>query len=64
MYVKAPDKYQLYSNEDAAKLLGITGKALSTMRWKGLGPAFVKMGRRIMYRYGDLVNYIDKRVVK
>lgn len=63
MYVKAPDTYQLYSNEEAAKLLGITAKALATMRWKGLGPVFVKMGRRIMYRYGDLVSYIDKRVV-
>ncbi len=46
---------QLVTPQDAARFFNTTVAALSQRRHLGRGPAFVKQGRRVKYRFGDLV---------
>ena len=49
----------------ASKISGYTGIARQThARWRheGAGPMFVRLGRRIFYRAGDVRAWINKRV--
>ena len=49
---------------DAAIYLGMkSGRTLQNMRWKGDGPAFLKQGRRVIYRREDLDAWIQKRAL-
>lgn len=52
----------LLTTEQAANYLGLTRRALEAMRWRKIGPAFVKLGRLVRYRIADLDNYIEARV--
>lgn len=54
--VVAPaDPDELLSTEEAAVLLKVSPKGLEGMRAKGTGPKYVRVGRLIRYRRGDLV---------
>ncbi len=49
----------------ASKISGYTGIARQThARWRheGAGPMFVRLGRRIFYRAGDVRAWINERV--
>jgi hypothetical protein len=52
----------LRSNKEAADRLGISVSNLNHRRVAGLDPAFVKLGRRVMYRDEDLDAFIAKNV--
>jgi predicted DNA-binding transcriptional regulator AlpA len=41
-----------------AKLTGTTVGTLASWRWRGMGPAYVRMGRSIRYRREDVAAYI------
>jgi predicted DNA-binding transcriptional regulator AlpA len=41
---------------DAAKRVGLSASTLAKLRLKGAGPAFSKLGRRVVYRQQDLTN--------
>lgn len=48
-------------------LLSISGLApaiLETLRSRGGGPPFVKLGRRVVYRREDLDSWLEERVRK
>ena len=47
----------LLTTPEAAKLLRITPQTLYRHRWEGRGPAFVRIGGKIMYRRSDLSEY-------
>lgn len=47
----------------AAAYLGLSPHTLATIRVRGGGPPFVKLGRRVMYRASDLEAFIEARVV-
>ena len=42
-----------------AKLLGTTEDGLAQMRYRGTGPKFIRRGRRILYRWSDVRDYLD-----
>lgn len=42
------------TQEEAAELLRISPRTLERYRVAGSGPRFVKAGRRVLYRRGDL----------
>lgn len=50
--------------DDAAQELRIQPTTLAKMRAEGRGPAFVKVGRRVLYRVADLNSWLDKRTVQ
>lgn len=49
---------------DAAKYLGLSVSTLDTMRSKGRGPRYLRIGSRIYYRRGDLDAYVEAGVVE
>lgn len=44
---------------DAALVLGISSSALAKLRHYGRGPAYCKIGRRVVYRLADLQDWLD-----
>jgi hypothetical protein len=46
----------------AAAYLGISPRTLEDWRLTGFGPAFIKMGRRVLYRLHDLGDFIEARL--
>jgi len=45
----------------AAAFLGLKPQSLRNMRHYGLGPAYFKLGSRVVYRLADLEKYLAKR---
>ncbi|MBL8273004.1 MAG: helix-turn-helix domain-containing protein [Xanthomonadales bacterium] len=50
--------------EGAATYLGVAAGTLQNWRAAGRGPAFVTIGRRVMYRTADLDAFIVDRPIK
>ena len=51
--------------KEAAAYLGMkSSRTLQNMRWKGGGPAFLKQGRRVIYRIEDLEQWLRQRAVR
>ena len=48
--------------EEAAKRLGVRASTLANWRWRGGGPAYVKVGGRVRYRLRDLACYLDRQL--
>jgi excisionase family DNA binding protein len=46
----------------AAAYLGLSPKTLETLRTRGGGPPFLKLGRRVVYRKADLDTWLAARV--
>jgi excisionase family DNA binding protein len=46
----------------AARHLGLSPATLETLRTRGGGPPFVKLGRRVVYRREDLDIWLARRV--
>lgn len=49
----------LLSNREAARFLGLSPDTLPRWRWSGIGPAYLKIGRSIKYRIGDLEAFLE-----
>jgi hypothetical protein len=48
------DDDELLVDGEAARELGIKPKTLPTWRCNGYGPSFLKVGRKVFYRRGDI----------
>ncbi len=48
----------LFDERVAADLLNVKTKTLQAWRVRGHGPKFVKLGRAVRYRPGDLQEYV------
>ena len=46
----------------AAELIGVTAETLRNWRYRGDGPVFLKVGRRVRYRLSDIADYLDSCV--
>lgn len=46
----------------AALFLQLSERTLERLRWRGDGPKFCKLGRRVAYRQVDLLNWAEARV--
>lgn len=47
------------SPAEVAKVLHTTEGRLAQMRYLGTGPRFVKIGRRVLYRWSDIQAYLE-----
>jgi hypothetical protein len=52
------DDEELLSDREAAEVLRQKRGTLATWRTTGRGPAFVKLGRQVLYRRSDLTTWI------
>lgn len=53
---------RIMTPDEVADYLGATTTWLAQMRYRGDGPAFLKLGRVIRYRERDLTEWLDSRV--
>ncbi len=49
----------LYSPDDLAELLAIPVATLAQWRHRGLGPAYLTVGRHVRYRRADVETWLD-----
>ena len=49
---------------DVADFLGCSESWLNKVRWKGDGPHYVKMGRKVMYRIDDVQAWLGEHRYK
>ncbi len=52
----------LFTARDVAAYRRVSEQALAAERFRGTGPRFVKIGRRVMYRACDLAEFIEARI--
>ena len=51
----------LMTTEQVAKILGLSARTLETLRLRGGGPEYIKLGRSVRYEHGDIENWIEAR---
>jgi hypothetical protein len=49
---------------EVAEYLRTTTAALAQDRYKGTGPKFIKRGRRVLYRWSDVLEWLDRNTIK
>lgn len=54
----------LLSPVDVSQITGMSTKALAQFRWRGLGPAYVKVGRLVRYRTSAVEEWLDANTVE
>jgi excisionase family DNA binding protein len=52
----------LWTSRETADYLGISEKKLEMDRWRGPTIPFVKVGRHVRYRAGDVLDYLEANV--
>lgn len=58
-------EYPAILNEtQAGEFLGFESQTLRNWRCAGRGPTFIKVSRTIRYRASDLIEFLDRHVVK
>lgn len=55
---------RLLTQDEAATILGITLYKLKAMRWKRIGPPFIKIGKDVRYDLEALKDYLDERTIE
>lgn len=50
---------RLLSESEASTFLGVSPSTLNAWRVRRQGPAFVKLGRRVLYKPADLTAFVD-----
>ncbi len=48
----------------AAKFVGLSESTLAKLRLNGNGPAYCKLGRRVLYRPSDLEQWLESRITR
>ena len=43
-----------------APVLGTTEAGLAQMRYRGTGPKFIKAGKKVLYRWSDVRQYLNE----
>lgn len=54
----------LYTEKEAAPLLGKSLAWMRRCRWIGTGPVYLKQGRPILYRGSDLIVWLEQGAIK
>jgi hypothetical protein len=54
-----PVELDIARPEQVARALDTTPAGLAQMRYRGTGPKFIKRGRRVLYRWSDVGEYLD-----
>lgn len=45
-------------------MLHTTEQGLAAMRYRGIGPKFIKVGQKVLYRWSDVNAYLDANTVQ
>jgi hypothetical protein len=45
--------------KEVAAVLHTTEQGLAQMRYRGMGPKFIKVNRKVLYRWSDVNAYLD-----
>jgi hypothetical protein len=56
-----PMERQGLNEVEAGRFLGLARQSMANMRHKGVGPAYHKLGSRIVYKIADLEKYMAER---
>jgi hypothetical protein len=59
-----PSPGSLMTKQQAASYLGLSVETLDNWRYTGVGPAYVKFPKAVMYRRGDLDTYVTVQTVQ
>ncbi len=54
----------LLTPDDVSQYLGVPPGTLANWRYQGHGPAFVRLGRHVRYRAGDVDEWINSQVAR
>jgi hypothetical protein len=49
---------------EVAEYLRTTTAALAQDRYKGTGPKFIKHGSRVLYRWSDVLEWLDRNTIQ
>jgi hypothetical protein len=49
---------------EVAEYLRTTTAALAQDRYKGTGPRFIKRGRRVLHRWSDVLDWLDRNTIQ
>lgn len=52
---------KLLSADELAELVGVPPKTLADWRTRGIGPAYVRIGRHVRYRPADVEAWLQSR---
>jgi len=63
MNQESPQKIAV-RDHDAAALIGVSTASLRSWRSQGRGPAYIRAGRRIVYRVSDLEAFLGANRVE
>jgi predicted DNA-binding transcriptional regulator AlpA len=55
---------KVISAKAAARFVGLSASTLAKLRLNGNGPAYCKLGRRVVYRVSDLESWLESRVAR
>ena len=55
---------KVVSAQVAARFVGLSESTLAKLRLNGNGPAYCKLGRRVVYRLADLDEWLQSRVAR
>ncbi len=53
---------ELWSELHAASVIGVSGQSMSRWRKAGVGPPYLRLGRKVLYRPADVTAWIDSQV--
>jgi hypothetical protein len=60
----APADLDIASPRQVAELLNTSEAGLAQMRYRGHGPKFVKIGRKVLYRWSDVRDYLNANTIQ
>jgi hypothetical protein len=51
-------------SKEVAAVLHTTEQGLAQLRYRGMGPKFIKVNRKVLYRWSDVNAYLDANTVQ
>lgn len=61
---KPPAMAALGTPGEVAEYLRSSVAALAQLRYLGTGPKFIKVGRRFLYRWSDVTDWLDRNTMQ
>lgn len=64
MTIEAPKRLPLATPQEVAEFRRTTVATLAQERYRGAGPKFVKLGKRVFYDWHDVYSWIDSNTLQ
>lgn len=58
------ERDEVATPDEVAAFLKQSEASLAQDRYRGIGPRFIKHGRRVLYRWSDVLAYLDANTVQ